>query len=503
MRSADGAVGRSPLVRVAATPGHGETVLTAVRDAADVPVVATGPTGIEAWEPLMLATRNGRTAFLADPEPSTARAAVETLADGDLPTDPADAVVEHDPDAAALPVPDDDPLAVGRRAALAPCGWVDPVAPDDLSLAATSEWDADAVDGLLGRGRGDAVANDSVVDAWETVRETDGKPVVVVNANEANDEPRADRTLLAGVPLAVLDGAAAVAEHVGATDLVVYLNEADRALERRVRAAVDAAADALPVSPQVVAGPDSHRAGAPTAALEALEGADRIEPRLQPPTPAEHGLYGRPTAVHTPRTVAQVRRALLSPDEFDSEAADPGTRLVTVTGDVAAPATVELPPTARLDAAREAVETDGAFKTACVGGVLGGFTRDLDLAPTADALRAAGLGTDGVLELLNEERCVVATAGERARFAAEENSGRCVPGREGTTQLVELLREVYDGRVPTDEIDELGRVMARSSNCQTGAHAPRPVRTALAAFEPEFRAHADGRCVAGTCGDSL
>jgi NADH-quinone oxidoreductase subunit F len=500
MRSADGAVGRSPLVRVAATPGHGETVLTAVRDAADVPVVATGPTGIEAWEPLVLATRNGRTAFLADPEPSTARAAVETLADGDLPTDPADAVVDHDPDAASLPVPDDGPLAVGRRAALAPCGWVDPVAPDDLSFV-TGAADPAAVGGLLGRGRGDAVADDSVVDVWETVREADGDPVVVVNANEANDEPRADRTLLAGAPLAVLDGAAAVAEHVGATDVIVYLNESDRALGRRVRAAVDAAADAFPVDPQVVAGPDSHRAGAPTAALEALEGADRIEPRLQPPTPAEHGLYGRPTAVHTPRTVAQVRCALRS-SGFDPEAADPGTRLVTVTGDVAAPATVELPPTARLDAACDAVAVDGAFKTACVGGVLGGFTRDLDIAPTAAPLRAAGLGTDGVLELLNEERCVVATAGERARFAAEANSGRCVPGREGTTQLVELLREVYDGRVPTDEIDELGRVMARSSNCQTGAHAPRPVRTALAAFEPEFRAHADGRCVAGTCGDS-
>lgn len=103
------------------------------------------------------------------------------------------------------------------------------------------------------------------------------------------------------------------------------------------------------------------------------------------------------------------------------------------------------------------------------------------------------------MELLAEGRCVVASAGERARFAAAENSGRCVPGREGTTQLTELVRAVYDGRMKTDKIRELGRVMRRTSNCLVGAHAPRPVTTALDEFEPEFRAHADGHCPSGTC----
>ncbi|MFC6767622.1 NADH-ubiquinone oxidoreductase-F iron-sulfur binding region domain-containing protein, partial [Natrinema soli] len=97
----------------------------------------------------------------------------------------------------------------------------------------------------------------------------------------------------------------------------------------------------------------------------------------------------------------------------------------------------------------------------------------------------------------------VAAAGERARFAATENSGRCVPGREGTKQLTELLRELYTGSFRSDDIRELGRVMTRSSNCQIGAHAPRPVITAMDEFEPEFRAHADGRCPSGTCTEKL
>ncbi|MFB6304785.1 MAG: NADH-ubiquinone oxidoreductase-F iron-sulfur binding region domain-containing protein [Haloferacaceae archaeon] len=499
--------GGTPTLRVAAGVGGGpaERLAAAARETSDaVRVVRTGPTGVDALEPLAMASLEGRTAFFPVPTRATVRATVEALADGRLPTDGADAVVAHDPGTETIPTPDDGPLSVGRRAVLGRCGWVDPLDPDAgalLSPDRTAEPVAGV--GLLGRGRGDAAADSPVGDAWARTRAADGDPVVVVNANEPRSEQRVARTLLAGDPAAVLDGAAAVAEHVGAADAVLVLNESDAALHRHLADAVAAVADDLPVVPQLVAGPDEYRAGAPTAALEALEGADRVEPRIQPPGPAEHGLYGRPTVIHTPRTVAQVRRALRHPEAFTAGDADPGTRLFTVTGDVVDPATVELPTGGSLAAVRDAVETVGAFKTACVGGVLGGFTRSLDVPPSAPSLDAAGLGTDGVVELLNEGRCAVADAGERARFAAAENSGRCVPGREGTKQLTELLRDVYRGEFDDDGIRELGRVMERSSNCRIGAHAPRPVTTAIDEFEVEFRAHADGRCPAGVCTEDL
>ncbi len=501
-----GAVGKTPVVRVAAPVAMeaGDRAAATAREAADsVPVRRTGPTGIAAEEPLVMATREGETTLFPGPGRSTVRDVVAALEAGDSP-DGGERAVEHDAGVATLPTPDAGPLSVGRRSVLGPCGWVDPLSAEDHEFVAT-ETDAGAATdlGLLGRGRGDAAADEPVTDAWETARAAGGDPVVVVNANETRPEQRADRTLLAGAPMAVLDGLAAVAEFVGADDAVLYLNAADGPLHRHLGAAVEVAADALPVVPELVAGPDEYRAGAPTAALEALEGADRIEPRLQPPAPAEHGLYGRPTVVHTPRTLAQVQRAVGDPEAFDPAAADPGTRVYTVTGDVADPATVELPPGSSLAAVRDAVDLRGSFKMACVGGVFGGITADLGVVPTASSLRAAGLGTDGVVELLNDERCVLLDVGERARFAASANSGRCVPGREGTKQLAELLRDVYDGSFETDTIRELGRTMARTSNCQTGAHAPRPVTTAIEEFEPEFRAHADGRCPNGTCQEKL
>ncbi|MFU1783510.1 NADH-ubiquinone oxidoreductase-F iron-sulfur binding region domain-containing protein [Haloarcula japonica] len=501
------ALGRSTAVRVS-TDGRsqsGDRVHSAARAAADsVPVIRTGPTGITAATPLVMITSSGRTAFYGDPSPATVRDLVEELEEGTVPTADADAVVEHDPEAASLPVPESGPLSVGRRDVLGPCGWVAPLEPADWSFVSTAQTpDAAAEAGLLGRGRGDAATDEPVASAWETASKTDGDPVVVCNANDASDLPTGDDTLLSGAPMAVLDGIAAVAEYVDAGDAVVYVNESRTDLYADLREAIDAAADILPIVPQLVAGPDEFRASEPTAALEALEGADRTEPRLQPPSPAKRGLYSRPTVIHTPRTFAHVQRAVAEPESFDADAADPGTRIVTVTGDVDDPATVELGSSGSLATAHGAVEMDGAFKMACVGGVLGGITRNLDVAPTAQSLRAAGLGTDGVVELFDTDRCAVETVGQRARFAAKENSGRCVPGREGTKQLAELLRDIYQGSFESEKIRELGRVMRQSSNCQIGAHAPRPVTTAIDEFEPEFRAHTDGRCPSGTCTEKL
>jgi NADH-quinone oxidoreductase subunit F len=501
------ALAHSTVVRVSTDewPASGDRTLTAARAAADsVPVVRTGPTGITAATPLVMVTSDGRTAFYTDPPPAAVRDLVDEIEAGTVPTADANAVVEHDPDMASLPVPERGPLSVGRRDVLGPCGWVAPLDPADWSFVSAERSAAAATGaGLLGRGRGDAATDELIADAWETAIGTDGDPVVVCNANEASDLQSGDETLLSGAPMAVLDGIAAVAEYVDAGEAVVYVNESQSGLHADLRDAIDAAADALPVVPQLVAGPDEFRAGEPTAALEALEGADRVEPRLQPPAPAKRGLYGRPTVIHTPRTFAHVQRAVAEPDSVDADAADPGTRIVTVTGDVPDPATVELGSSASLGAVREAVEMDGSFKMACVGGVLGGITRNLDMAPTAQSLRAAGLGTDGVVELFDTDRCAVETVGRRARFAAKENSGRCVPGREGTKQLAELLRDIYQGSFENNKIRELGRVMRQSSNCQIGAHAPRPVTTAIDEFEPEFRAHTDGHCPSGTCTEKL
>ena len=116
-----------------------------------------------------------------------------------------------------------------------------------------------------------------------------------------------------------------------------------------------------------------------------------------------------------------------------------------------------------------------------------------------DALTAANLGTEGTVRVLADDRCVLEFVGKRTQYAAEENCGRCVPCREGTTQLTELLRNIYDGAYAPGDIQELVSVMDRSSICAFGVEAGRPARTAIAEFESELQAHADGHCPADSC----
>jgi NADH-quinone oxidoreductase subunit F len=519
MATSKGAIGDGPVVRVAVGGEHdaGTELLRAARDAAtDVRVVAVGSTGADALAPLVLATQHGETAFVPQCPTEHVTTIVGTLENGSLPD--AAATVEHDPGATSLPTPPaaidtTAVLGVGSRHVLGGCGWRAPASVTDYRVSrdgellveraiddpdAARERIADAA--LRGRGRGDGSTDAPIAGTWTTARETDGEPVVVVNANEADDHARADRLLLESAPLAVLDAALATAHAVDATDVLVYTNDAESLARERVQAAADElAADYdsdIPI--QVVAGPDAYTAGEMTMALEAMEGNDRLEARRRPPGPAQYGLYGRPTVIHTPRTFTQVGQALAG-DGLGGVPGDPGTRLFTVAGNVDAPATIELSTDATLDDARGAVALDGGFKTACVGGRFGGLTRDLDVPASTSGLRGARLGTNGVIELFDESTCMVALAGRRAKLAREENCGRCVPCREGSKQLVDLLRDVYAGEYQSEMLRELARTMRETSTCEFGQEASRPVTTAMDAFEPEFRAHADGRCPSGSC----
>lgn len=499
-------------------PNRGTRVRVAGRtapelaDAVDAPVSVAGPTGHPGLEPLAIATGESASRFVPNATAEDLRHVVAAAAADTLPEEFA-WTATHDPEPATLPVPDEGPLSVGTRRASARCGWANPedeAAYRDWGVVASTDDVLERVRdaALLGRGRTDDAADEPLVERWDTARESEGEPVVVVNANEADDAIAGDELLLESDPFAVLDGALAVAGAVDAPDLVVYVGADQRRLAARAETAASALVEAVDDPPrvQVAAGPDTYAAAEATMAIESLAGRERIEARRRPPGPEEHGLYGRPTLVHSARTFAQVR-ALLAGEVDGATGADvdPGTRLVTVSGAVDAPATVELPTNAMLSDGCAAVEgagegAEGArAKAYRVGGRFGGITAESSHTIAAPALADADLGTAGGVELLAEDRCLLALAGEVAAFAEEGNCGRCVPCREGSTQLAGLLRDIYDGEYDAGGVRELARVMQHSSLCAFGREAARPVLTTLSSFEREVAAHAKGRCPAGAC----
>ncbi|MFW5964120.1 MAG: NADH dehydrogenase FAD-containing subunit, partial [Natronomonas sp.] len=383
--SADG-----PTLRVTVSGDTDRGRLDAVRDRAErTTVVETGPTGGPDG-PYAYATVDGRTALYAAVTASTLERLLVACERGSLLTAEAEAITDDD----GPPRPTEGSLSVGTRRVLDGCGWQDPTTvPDPVAPKARvdPERALGTVEkiGLLGRGRADAAADEPLAESWRRIRETDGDPVVVVNAADADPEARADRLLCASAAGRLYDAADAVAAVVGAEDVIVLAPAEDPLVVERLEATGEW---------HVVAAEDDFRFGEPTMALERLEGNDRIEARRRPPGPEEWGLYGRPTAVHTPRTLLQAAELWRSPEAFATDAADPGTRLVSVGGDVAAPATVELPTDGPLSRALSAVDApdDARF---VVGGRFGGLARSLDVLVAAPALSAARLGSEGVVEV--------------------------------------------------------------------------------------------------------
>jgi NADH-quinone oxidoreductase subunit F len=483
----------TPTVRVAVgdAAGRDTDVLAVARQQADrTRVLETGPTGAPGG-PYVYATVDGRTARYGAVTETTIERIVLAAEDDRLLTGEAEAItVGEEP-----PTPETGPLAVGTPRVVGGFGWHAPDAVPNSVAREGREAPDDALAtvervGLRGRGRADVATDEPLADYWNRTRDADGDPVLVVHANDADPGTGADRLCALSAPGRLRDAASAVAAIVGAEDIVAFAPADDDLLADRLEAVGEW---------QLARADSSFRVGEPTMALEALEGNDRIEARRRPPGPEEWGLYGRPTLVHTPRTLLQLAELWRNPDAFDAEAADPGTRLVTVSGDVPESATVELSTEAPLSRALDAVESPDSARYA-VGGRFGGLTRSLDTPASAPAMTGAGLGTEGAIEVLSTDRCIVATVGERAAFAREENCGRCVPCREGSKQLHESLREVYDGAFDAGDMRELARTMRTTSLCAFGEAAARPVRTALSEFESEFRAHAKGRCPAGACG---
>jgi len=467
--------------------------LRSIADEANASVAVTGSTGVPALEPLVTVTEGGETAFHVNCSTAQVERLVASIDEGGgLRAGGPDAVAEHDPESPRLPSVNLPGLGVGHRRVLGGAGWRRPTEADDHADAGgfdTPEPTAiqDAAVALMGRGWGDICHDESLAQTWDRARDAGGSPVVVVNAH---GNPT-DTLLLASAPFEVLHGAAAAAQAVGADSVIVYVSDADERAAETVRAAaVNYPKPSVAID--VVTGPAEHRAGEPTMALEAIEGNHRLEARLRPPGPESVGLHGQPTLVHTARTLAHLAVSL-------REGEAPDTRVVTVEGDVAGPATVELSESETLSTAIDAVTVDGEFKAACVGGRFGGLTGELDIGVAPSALTAAGLGTEGTVQVLADDRCVLEFVGKRTQYAADENCGRCVPCREGTTQLTGLLRDIYDGAYAPGDIEELVRVMDRSSICAFGVEAGRPARTAVAEFESELQAHADGRCPADSC----
>ena len=152
----------------------------------------------------------------------------------------------------------------------------------------------------------------------------------------------------------------------------------------------------------------------------------------------------------------------------------------------------------------------GEFKAVQIGGPSGGClcisaTEDhLDMHLDFDSLQEVGamIGSGGLV-VMNDKSCMVEVARFFMNFTQNESCGKCVPCREGTKRMLELLTDIVEGRGTPEHIDlleDLSSTISETALCGLGKSAPSPVSSTLKYFRDEYLAHViDKKCPAGQC----
>ncbi len=348
------------------------------------------------------------------------------------------------------------------------------------------------------RGRGGAGFATAV--KWESARNAAGSAkVVVCNADEGEPGTFKDRVLLNRYADLVFEGMSLAAWAIGASEGFLYLRGEYRYLRPQLEAALARRRAAGLLGKAILGEPGfdfdirihlgagAYVCGEESALIESLEGK-RGTPRIRPPFPVTKGYLGRPTAVNNVETHAKTCLIALhggAAFAATGTAQSTGTKLLSISGDCAAPGIYEYPfgvPITRI------LEDCGASDTQAVqvGGAAGvclasyEFQRHIayEDVPTAGAFMIF----DGTRDLFEVARAFV-------HFFAHESCGFCTPCRVGTSLLKGFMDKLADGhgaKADLNDIDWLDRLLKNASHCGLGSAAPNPVIDTLQKFRPAY-----------------
>jgi NADP-reducing hydrogenase subunit HndC len=261
--------------------------------------------------------------------------------------------------------------------------------------------------------------------------------------------------------------------------------------------------------------------GEETALIHSIEGR-RGMPRPRPPFPATQGLFGRPTVINNVETLSNLPMIVHNgPAWFASvgTGGSKGTKVFALSGKVERTGLVEV---AMGTTMRQIIFEIGGgvqygkkFKAAQIGGPSGGCIpqEHLDIQIDYESLSRVGaiMGSGGLV-IMDEDTCMVDVAKFFMDFIQRESCGKCIPCREGTRRMLEILQRITRNRASEKGTDALERfkgvmylnrlaeVIRDTSLCGLGQSAPNPVLSTLRWFRDEYEAHIfERRCPAGAC----
>ena len=350
---------------------------------------------------------------------------------------------------------------------------------------------------------------------------------VVCNGDEGDPGAFMDRSVMEGDPHRMIEGMMLAAYAVQAREGYIYVRAEYPLAVKRLQMAIDQA-ERLGLLGDNILGTDfsfhlhiNRGAGAfvcgEGSALTASIEGKRGMPRVKPPRTVEQGLFAKPTVLNNVETYANVPMIIKNGADWYRSIGlpeSPGTKAFALTGNVRNTGLIEVPMGITL---REiifdvggGIKDDKKFKAVQIGGPSGGcLTEDqLDCSMDFDSLKKIGamIGSGGLV-VMDESTCMVEVARFFMNFTQRESCGKCVPCREGTKRMLEIMERIVHGEgkmSDLDELRELADMIESTALCGLGKGAPKPVISALNGFPEKFREHIEEkRCRTHICQDLL
>ena len=350
-------------------------------------------------------------------------------------------------------------------------------------------------------------------------RQFPGQKYLICNSDEGEPGTFKDRDILRYNPHALIEGMAIGAYAMGITVGYNYIHGEIWDTYARFEDALEEARSAGWLGDRIQGtdfsfqlhahhGYGAYICGEETALLESLEGK-KGQPRFKPPFPASFGLYGKPTTINNTETFAAVPFVMNLGGEAYAGLGKPnngGTKIFSVSGDVAKPGNYEVPlgtPFAKVLELAGGMREGVKLKAVIPGGSsMPVLTADVMMATDMDYDSIAKAGSmlgSGAVIVMNETRCMVKSLLRLSYFYYEESCGQCTPCREGTGWLYRMVHRIEHGQGRPGDLEMLNKVadgIQGRTICALGDAAAMPVRAMIKNFTDEFAYHIEHkRCL--------
>ena len=363
--------------------------------------------------------------------------------------------------------------------------------------------------GLRGRGGGGFPAGRK----WDGARRQKAeKKYIVCNGDEGDPGAFMDRSIMEGNPHSIIEGMLIAAVAAGSDEGYIYVRAEYPLAVSRLKTAI-AKAEEMGLLGDNILGTDfcfhlhvNRGAGAfvcgEGSALTASIEGNRGMPRVKPPRTVEQGLWARPTVLNNVETFSNVpliiRRGSAWYRSIGTERSH-GTKAFALTGNVVNTGLIEVPMGTTL---RQIIFEIGGgikdgkkFKAVQIGGPSGGCLTEehLDMPLDFDSLKKVGamIGSGGLV-VMDEDTCMVEVARFFMNFTQNESCGKCVPCREGTRRMLEILTRIVNNEGSLEDLDlleDLSSTITETALCGLGQSACKPVQSTLKYFRDEYLAH--------------